>query len=140
MSRPAPEAVAATEIDQRYGRTPERRRWNRRIAWTAAAAFVAVFAAWVVWGGLDSTTTSVDAVDTAHKVIDDRSVSITFQIAMTPGDSAACALQAQNEAHAVVGWKIIEVPESDRRSREITSVVNTTELAVTGLIYRCWLT
>lgn len=140
MSSSAPASITTAEIDERYGRTPGRKRWGRRGAWAAAAAFVAVFTAWVVWGGLDGTTASVDAVDTAHKVIDDRSVSITFRAALPPGSSASCALQAQNQAHGIVGWKIVDVPESDVRVRSVTSVVNTTELAVTGLIYRCWLT
>ncbi len=140
MSSSAPASIPTAEIDERYGRTPGRRRWGRRGAWAAAAAFVAVFTAWVVWGGLSGTTTSVDTVDAAYKVIDDRSVSITFRAALPPGSSASCALQAQNQAHGIVGLKIVDVPESDVRVRSITSVVNTTELAVTGLIYRCWLT
>ena len=131
--------LGTTELDERYGRTPSRRRWSRRGAWATAAAFVVIFTAWVIWGGLDGTTASVDAVDTAHEVIDDHTVSVSWRLSVPPGQAAQCALQAQNEAHSIVGWKIVDVPASDRRTRGFDEVVNTTELAVTGLIYRCWL-
>ena len=52
----------------------------------------------------------------------------------------SCALQAQNSTFAIVGWTIVDVPASDRRVRTLGADVRTTELAVTGLIYRCWLT
>jgi hypothetical protein len=32
----------------------------------------------------------------------------------------------------------VKIPASERRTRAFTERVNTTELAVTGLIYRCW--
>ena len=131
---------APSELDARYGRTPRRMRWNRRGTYVVAGAFVAIFAAWVVWGGLDGTTASVDAVDTAHSVIDEHSVSVTAQVSIPAGTTASCAMQAQNEAHGIVGWKIVDLSASESRTRSVTTVVKTSELAVTGLIYRCWLT
>ena len=131
--------AGGADLDERYGRTPQRRRWNRRGVWAAAAAFAVVLTAWVIWAGVDQTTTSVDILDTGYKVVDERSVRVTWQITTTPGESAKCALQAQNESHAIVGWKLVDIAASDQRTRAFTEVVKTTELAVTGLIYRCWL-
>ncbi len=136
-TRPNP---AASDIDSRYGRTPARAKRARRLAIAAAAAFVVVFAAWVIWGGLDGVTESVDTQDTGHRVIDDHTVSINWQVTMAPGTSAACALQAQNEAHGIVGWRTVEIPASTLRTRAFSTEVITSEQAVTGLIYRCWLT
>lgn len=133
-------SVRPEDIDERYGRTPKRARRSRRFAWVAAAGFAVVLVAWVVWGGLDATTTSVNAVDTSHSVVDSHTVGVGWRVTLPPGDSARCALQAQNEAHAIVGWKIVEIPASEQRTRAFSTVVNTSELAVTGLIYRCWLT
>ena len=107
--------------------------------WAAAAAFVLIFTAWVIWGGLDGTATTVDSRDTGHRVVDAHSVDVTWQVTLPPGQSAQCAIEAQNEAHSIVGWKIVEVPASEQRTRAFTETVKTTELAVTGLIYRCWL-
>lgn len=126
-------------LDARYGRTPQRRRSTRRFAWIAASGFAVVLVAWVVWGGLDSLRTDVDVFDTGHLVIDERAVSVTWQVTMDPGTAARCAVEAQNEAHAIVGWKVVDVPASPLRTRSITQEVATSELAVTGLINRCWL-
>ena len=53
---------------------------------------------------------------------------------------ATCALEVENEAHAIVGWKVVEIDASDRFTRSFTDTVRTSQPSVTGLIYRCWLT
>lgn len=136
----ANDLTSTARLDERYGRTPGARRSARRFVIAAAGSFVIVFTAWVVWGGLDGTADAVEVLDTGHRVVDDRRVDVTWQVTMVPGSTAKCALQAQNEAHGIVGWKIIEVPAAEQRTRSFTETVSTTELAVTGLIYRCWLT
>ena len=52
----------------------------------------------------------------------------------------SCALQALNAEFAIVGWKIVELPGGTERTRAFVENVRVTEPAVTGLIYRCWLT
>jgi len=131
-------APGGTSLDERYGRTPGRARSRRTLVIAVAAAFVVVFAAWVVWGGLDGATARVDTLDVGHRVLDDTAVEVSYQVTMPPGDAARCALEAQDETHDVVGWRIVDVPPSDQRTRRLTEVVRTSELAVTGLIYRCW--
>lgn len=125
-------------LDRRYGRTATRLRWNKRVAWIVAGGFVVVFTAWVIWGGIDGATSEVDVLDVGHQVMDDSSVSVTWQLTIDQGESARCVVQAQNEAHAIVGWKTVDVPASDQRTRKLTEVVNATEQPVTGLIWRCW--
>jgi hypothetical protein len=137
---PSPDTRLPAALDERYGRTPGRLRATRRGAWIAAAAFVVVFAAWVVWGGLDGTASKIEAVDTGFTVIDDHGISVSWQTTLTPGTSASCAVEARNEQHAIVGWEVVDLPASERLTRSFTEELATTELAVTGLIYRCWLT
>lgn len=129
---------AVPDLDERYGRTPDRARSNRRLGWIAGGAFVAVLGAWVVWAGLDAVEGGIDTLDVGHSVIDETAVSVTWQITMDPGAAATCAIEAQNELHGIVGWEIVEIPASDQRIRKFTEVVNTVEPPVTGLIYRCW--
>lgn len=136
---PRTDPPSADRLDARYGRTSTRRRWNRRGILVTAAAFVVVFGSWVVWGGFDGSSSTIDVVDSAHNVVDDHTVSVTWQLTVNPGTDVRCAVQAQNEVHSIVGWKQLDVPASSLRSRSLTTVVNTTEQAVTGLIYRCWL-
>ncbi len=135
-----PEAGATVDLNARYGRSPSAQRRTRIVAISAAAAFVAVFAAWLVWGGLLEAPAQFETRDTGHQIHGDGSVSVTWQFTVTEGTPARCAVQALNSTFAIVGWKVVDVPASDQRTRSLTETVLTTEPAVTGLIYRCWLT
>lgn len=123
----------------RYGRGGGTRRRDRRLLWGAAAAFVVVFVAWVIWGGLDGDATSVKATDTAHSIVDARTVSVTYQLVAPVNTPAYCLIQALDTSFGVVGWKVYEVPASDRPLRSLTETVRTTGEATTGLIKNCWL-
>lgn len=128
------------ELDERYGRTP---RAARRTLWAvvaSAVAFVVVFALWVIWGGLLEAPAKFEAVDSAHTIVSDSEVSITWAFNVPPGTPAKCALQALNSTFGIVGWRVVDVPTSVHQNQVLTETVRTTEQAVTGLIYRCWLT
>ena len=130
----------AAELDRRYGRTRGNARRTRGLLIGTAIAFVVVLVAWLVWGGLLSSNSDFEAIDTGHTVVDDSLVQVRYQLTVEPGSTRRCARQAQNSTVAIVGWTIVDVPASDRRVRTLGADVRTTELAVTGLIYRCWLT
>jgi hypothetical protein len=132
--------VTDTAIDQRYGRTPGRARRERLILIVAGILFGLVIGAWVIWAGLDSVSGGLDTRDLGHKVNDEFSVNVQYEVTVPQGTEVSCALQAQNDKHAIVGWKIVDLPASDSYTRRFTEEVRTSELAVTGLIYRCWLT
>ena len=131
---------AGVDLDARYGRTPSTRRRTRVVALSSAIAFVVVFALWLVWGGLLGAPAQYDAQDTGHTIISDSEASVTWQFTAEPGTDARCAVQALNSTFAIVGWKIVDLPASTERLRKFTETLATTERAVTGLIYRCWLT
>ena len=130
----------AAELDRRYGRTRGNARRTRLILVSSAAAFAVVLVAWLVWGGLLSANSDIEAVDTGHTIVDDTLVQVRYQLTVEPGSPVSCAFQAQNSTFAIVGWNIVDVPPSERRTRTLGAEIRTTELAVTGLIYRCWLT
>ena len=130
----------SSNLDDRYGRTPGSTRRDRRLRWIAAGVFAVVLTAWVVWAGLDGVGPSIEARDTRHQIIDDNSISVTFEVSLPTGTASSCAVQALNETFTVVGWKVIDLPPSERYTRSLTEIVHTTELSNTGLIYRCWLT
>ncbi|GAA3739995.1 hypothetical protein GCM10022239_14530 [Leifsonia bigeumensis] len=139
MADATPERTRAA-LDARYGRTADRSRRDRWIIVVAAVLFAAIFTAWVVWAGLDNGQGGLDARDIGHRLVDDRTVSVTWEVSVTAGTEVSCALQAQNEAHGIVGWKIVDLPASETYTRQYTETVRTAQRAVTGLIYRCWLT
>ena len=101
-------------LDERYGRTRTHRTRDRMLLIGGAIAFAIVLVAWVVWAGLDGQKPQIEVTDTGHRLI--------------------------NEDFTVVGWKIVEVPASDRHLRSLTETVRVAQEANTGLIYGCWLT
>ena len=129
-----------TDLDARYGRTRSSAARTRVIVIVSALAFAVVFGAWLLWAGILGAPAQFQAVDTAHELIDDSTVDVTWQFTVEPGTEARCAVQALNSTFAIVGWRIVDVPASSARTRDLTERVLTTEPAVTGLIYRCWLT
>jgi len=131
--------VPSSALDERYGRTPASSRTRRVIGVAVAAAFALVLGAWVVWAALDGESASLEFRDVAHEIIDESTVSVTWQLTAEPGTDVSCVVKAMNEGFSDVGWKVVQLPASDQRTRVFTEQVRTTELAVTGLIYRCWL-
>ena len=132
--------AVSSNLDERYGRTPGSRLRDRRVLWVVAGTFALVLTAWVVWAGLDGAGPAIEARDTRHQIIDDNSISVTFEVSLPTGTPASCAVQALNESFTVVGWKVIDLPPSESYTRSLTEIVHTTELSNTGLIYRCWVT
>lgn len=133
MTTPSP-------LDERYGRTPKAARRTMGIVVASGVAFVIVFVAWVVWGGLLEAPAQFEARDSAHEIVSEHEVRVQWEFNVTPGTPAKCAVQALNSTFGIVGWKVIDVPVSDKQTQVLTESVRTTELAVTGLIYQCWLT
>ena len=132
--------IESGAIQSRYGRTPSRTRRDRRILWGLGGIFVLVLGAWVLWTGLDGASTQIEARDIGHTIIDEHTVSVTFEVALPVNRTASCAVQALNESYSVVGWKIIDLPPSTLYNRSFTEILRTTDLSNTGLIYDCWLT
>jgi hypothetical protein len=126
-------------VAERYGRTPTDRRRRVTLAIVAAAGVVAVVVSWVIWVGLFSPAAGLESRDTGYTTNAD-SVDVRFEVTTDPGQRVSCALQALNEQFAIVGWKVVDLPPADDRTRAFVENVRTTEPAVTGLIYRCWLT
>lgn len=139
----APTNAAPTKdvLDERYGRTRTHRTRDRVLLIGGAIAFAIVLVAWVVWAGLDGQKPQIEVTDTGHRLMnDERAVEVTWTLSVPPGNETACAVQAFNEDFTVVGWKIVEVPASDRHLRSLTETVRVAQEANTGLIYGCWLT
>ena len=123
-------------LDDRYGRRTSRRR---RLVWWSVVGTLAVAAtAALGWSTIAQSLNAVDVTGTGYNVADEHTVSITFQITAPVGRDVACALEAQDEEHGVVGWRIVEYPASEQHSRAFTETIPTVALATTGLVNTCW--
>lgn len=134
------EPASDIDLDARYGRTPGVAKRNRVIAIILGGVFVLVFAAWAIWAGLLGAPAQVEVRDTGHSRVSDSELEVSFEVTVPAGSTASCAIQALNEEFTIVGWKIVDLAASDDRTRSFVETVRTSEPAVTGLIYRCWLT
>ncbi len=132
--------LPAADLDARYGRSPGAKRRTRWIAIGAAIAFAIVFGAWLWWGGLLSGPAPLEVRDSGHQVISATEIRVSWQVTTEPGTPYACAVQALNEQFGIVGWKIVQLPAADVPTSSFTEELLTSEPAVAGLIYRCWLT
>ncbi|ROP74455.1 DUF4307 domain-containing protein [Curtobacterium sp. PhB115] len=125
-------------LDDRYGRTPGRARRSRFIAITAAIAVVVVFAAWVIWAGLDQSDRGLSTDDVGYQVLSAHSTVVHSQVSVDPGNRAKCAVQVLDKSYSIVGWKEITLAASEQRTRSVSTEVTTTTRGVTGLIHDCW--
>jgi Domain of unknown function (DUF4307) len=131
-------APAAT-LDARYGRSPRSPSRRRLLLAIVAVVSVAVFIGWIIWAGLLGSGVQLEARDTGHVIVSDSLVQVRFDLSVDPGAKVGCAIEGLNESFTVVGWKVVDVPASEQRTRSLSESVRTSEQAVTGLIYRCWL-
>ncbi|MFE1644608.1 DUF4307 domain-containing protein [Microbacterium sp. P01] len=124
-------------LDERYGRVTPR---GRRVRIGVISVIVAAVVGGLAWLILPGTFNSVGFQDTAFELRGDHSASITFQISAPDGAAIACALEAQDEDHGTVGWKIVQYEASDRRTREYQETIPTVAAATTGFVNNCWVT
>ncbi|WP_194395787.1 DUF4307 domain-containing protein [Microbacterium atlanticum] len=122
-------------LDDRYGR-----RRSPAARWIVAAGIVLALGlvALLGWSTVRASMNAVDSDTTSFDVADEHSVTLGFQITAPPGSAVACALEAQDEDHGVVGWRVVELPASELHARAFREVIPTTAPATTGFVNSCW--
>ncbi len=131
--------TAQQRLDERYGRTARDDTRTKRILIISGALFTLVFGAWVVWGGLSGTNAELEVRELGYRDLTDTSITVAWEVSVAPGTEVSCAVQALNANFGIVGWRVLELGSSDQRTRVFTETLRTSEQAVTGLPYGCWL-
>jgi hypothetical protein len=90
--------------------------------------------------GLLGPGASLGSRDLGYSIVGDDAIEVRYEVTVDAGRTVSCALQALNETFAIVGWKVVPLPSSEQGTRQFRETLRTSEPAVTGLIYRCWLT
>jgi hypothetical protein len=126
-------------LNERYGRTARSAKTNRTLGVLAGIGFAVVLGAWLWWGGVLETPSQLQYRDVAHTIVDDTEVSVTYEITAAPGTEVSCAVHALNASYGIVGWRIVDIPAGERWTRVFDTTLRTSEPAVTGLLYECWL-
>lgn len=123
----------AQKLDERYGRS-RGRRWPWITAGAVALALVVAYA----WMTVAASMSSVDSDALGFQVVDEHSVSLSFQVSGHADADLFCALEALDEEFGVVGWRIVEVPADGSPARAMTELIPTVAEATTGLVKACW--
>jgi hypothetical protein len=123
----------------RYGQTPSQKSRQKALGITAGVGFALVLGSWLWWGGALETPAQLQVRDIAHVIESEQSVQVTYEVTTQPGTEVACAVQALNAAFGIVGWKTVSLEPSETWTRTFTETLRTSEPAVTGLLYECWL-
>lgn len=122
-------------LDERYGRV--RRRGARRTFWAIVIAVAVAGFGYIAWHTVAGAMTNVSADDLGYEVVDEQTVSVSFQFTAPAGRDVSCIAEAQDDEHGIVGWKVFEFPSSDQRTQRHTVEVPTTGHATTGLVNSC---
>ncbi|GAA3628689.1 hypothetical protein GCM10022200_09060 [Microbacterium awajiense] len=125
------------KLDDRYGR-----RRSRSTPWFIAGFSVvaAVALGLLTWSTVTTAADAVDVDTTGYAVVDERTVTVNFQVSAAAGRTIACIIEAQDEEHGVVGWRVVELAASDDHARAFRETIPTVAPATTGLVNSCWVT
>lgn len=123
-------------LDDRYGRSRGTR--SPRFWAIFAAVAIALGVGVVAWFAFASPGSSVSAETTGYELVDEHTVVVSFQVTSLTDDPLACALEAQDEDHGIVGWRVVEYPASSDHSRAFRESIPVTAPATTGFVNICW--
>lgn len=124
------------KLDERYGRGPSR---ARLVWWIVGGVAAAVLFGYLAWTTVSGALASVDADTTGFVVHDARSITVEFQVTTGPDSTVACAVEAQDPEHGIVGWRVVEYPADGSLTRTFRETIPTTAEATTGLVTSCWI-
>ena len=119
-------------LAKRYGVKQSNPKRNRVLA-LIGVALLTVTAAWFGFANYSP----VSFQDLGYRVLSDTRVEIDFELTRPAGVDVVCSLEALNNQFAPVGWKELVIPGSETTKVRNTITLNTTELAVTGLVDEC---
>lgn len=141
-----------TNLDERYGRTRPSlvtrvSKWVSGLSQTliigivAAVLAVGVFGFWVLSTLSGSAASESIRADTLRFVVDDdqQGITIDAQINAPAGKPLACAIEARNERHAIVGWDVVELPPNEQHLQHLSYHLNTVGVPTTVLVAECWI-
>lgn len=137
---PTPQALtpeAQRVLESRYG-VGSRRRFDRRFAYGIAGALVVAALGFFFFSGWQSAS-NVSWQDIGFTKPTERTVDVKFEVTAPAESTVSCAVEVLNSAKATIGWKIVEVPPSERHTHTITTTVVVTNTPVAATARECWI-
>ncbi|WP_375389367.1 DUF4307 domain-containing protein [uncultured Amnibacterium sp.] len=130
-------SARTTPLDERYGRTPTRRRRGLVGAATAGAVVLAGVVAWSVWTGVGGAADALDPQTITSEVRSAEATEVRWLVTGKPGTRLVCVIEARDGSGVVVGLVEAVLPATGDANRRGDTVVRTVRRASTGLIVSC---
>ncbi len=111
---------------------PGQLRW-----WVIGGLGIGAGVALAVWFGLASSAGQITWQTYGYKVLDDRTVRVTFDVTRAGGAPLTCRVRALASDFGTVGTVAVPVPAAPRDTSRHTTTVRTTSRAVTGEVTGC---
>lgn len=105
--------------------------------WAIGIAATMAFGGWLAFREVTVAGQRVTAQTLGFQVVDERTVTIDFEVSKPPEVTVVCTVQAQDIRHAVVGSATTTIGASDERSTRHDATIRTTTPAVAALVHDC---
>jgi hypothetical protein len=130
------------QIAERYGRGARQRARNRLGVIITASGFGLLFVIWMIWVTITGAN-QLSPKTTAYELLGSGSVNVTFSLVKPANATVVCAVKALKQDYGIVGYKEVTLSGDKPQSSDALEVskkvsFRTTELAVTGLVDKCW--
>ncbi len=112
--------------------TPGTGKW-----WALGIAFTLAFTVFASWRVLSVSDQAIDATTTGFKVVDERTLKLTFDVHKPPQIAVVCTVQAQDQKKNVVGTLTVDIPAATERTTTHEVLIKTTTQAFAGLVHDC---
>jgi hypothetical protein len=101
-----------------------------------AIAGVVLMTITAMWFGY-ANYSPISHQDVGFRVISEWQTEVDFEVTKPRDATVICSIQTLNNSYLAVGYLQVELGPSDFITNRHTVAVNTTELAVTGLVHEC---
>jgi hypothetical protein len=89
-----------------------------------------------MWFGI-ANFSPVSHRDVGFRVISEWQTEVDFEVTKPTDATVICSIETLNNSYLTVGYIEVELGPSDFQTNRHTVSVNTTEMAVTGLVDEC---
>jgi hypothetical protein len=112
--------------------TPGTGKW-----WVLGIVFGLAFTAWATWQEYSVSDQKISVRDIGYTVVDDRTVTLNFEVTKPADGTVVCTVQAQDLHKNVVGSTTVPIPPAATRTNTYTATIRTTTLAFAALTHDC---
>ncbi len=124
-------------MQERYGVRPDAEKRRRVFVISFGSALLVAFLFWAA-SSIIATSYNFKTQTLGYTIISKQQALVRFHVEapMAVDMDAHCSIQVLNESYAVVGYREITLPPQFKGDLE--TLVNTSELGVTGSLDKCW--